>query len=276
MKKSLLNLINRVNKDKGETDMPNISGFESVPRRALHIFYVLDTSGSMSGTPIATLNRAMEETVVALKDVANKNADAQLKIAVMEFNTKARWVTANGPEDMEDFIWEDLKAMGLTSMGDALKELDEKMSRSGFLESMTGAYMPIIILMTDGQATDDYKKALEKIRGNKWFKRGTKIAFALGDYADRVMMEEIVGNPEAVIETNDLEAFASMLKLASVTSSMLQSISRTVDLDGKDVIEQLKGDSLPGESGIIGTPEPPFPIDDPPIDIGGGWPEDWN
>ena len=38
-------------------------------KRELTIFYVLDTSGSMVGTPIATLNRTMTETVEALKRV---------------------------------------------------------------------------------------------------------------------------------------------------------------------------------------------------------------
>ena len=63
-----------------------------------------------------------------LQDVAKHNGDANLKIAVMEFNTGCKWIPDNGPENMADFAWEDLKAGGLTDIGDALDELNNKMS----------------------------------------------------------------------------------------------------------------------------------------------------
>lgn len=219
--------------------MPTITTLEKPPRRALHIFYVLDTSGSMGGAPIATLNRAMEETVEVLRKQAKSNADAELKIAVLQFNSGAKWVQPNGPEDMEDFIWEDLTAGGLTDVGAALKELDSKLSRNAYLSSMTGAYLPVIIFMSDGYATDDYQKSLAQIRQNKWFARGTKIGFALGDDPDMKMISEVVGNCEAVVKTDDLDLFARLIKFASVTSSMLCSTSRTSaeSVTGATVIE---------------------------------------
>lgn len=180
--------------------MPRIDEVGTVPRKDLHIFYVLDTSGSMADEgKIGMLNRAMEETLDALQDVAKHNGDANLKIAVMEFNTGCKWITDNGPENMADFEWEDLKAGGLTDIGDALDELNNKMSTHAWLNSMMGALMPIIIFMTDGYATDDWEKKLDKVRENRWFRRATKIGFALGNDADKKMIASVVGNSEAVI-----------------------------------------------------------------------------
>ena len=209
--------------------MPNLeTDFKEAPRKDLHVFYVLDTSGSMDGTPISTLNRAMEESTQALKEVAKSNGDAKLKIAVMEFNSGCKWVTSNGPEDLEeDFFWYPLKAGGLTDIGSALKELNTKLSRKAFLNSMTGALMPIIIFMTDGFATDNYEKALEEIRRNRWFQHGTKIGFAFGDDADLKMIASVVGNSEAVIRTTDYELFRKLLRFVSVTASKLVSESTT-------------------------------------------------
>lgn len=222
--------------------MPKTENLEETPRKEMHIFYILDTSGSMDGENISTLNRAMEETMEALYTVAKKNADAKLKIAVMEYNTDFRWITKNGPEKIEDFIWTPLEAGGLTSMGAALTELDKKLSRDEFLGSMTGALMPVIIFMTDGYATDDFSKALKRIRLNKWFKRGTKIGFALGDDADSKMISEVVGNSEAVIKTNDLEIFKKLIQFVSVTSSIIKSQSHTSDeeIDGAVIVTQAK------------------------------------
>ena len=42
--------------------MPTMDKLTEVPRKDLHVFYVLDTSSSMLGTKIDTLNHTMAET----------------------------------------------------------------------------------------------------------------------------------------------------------------------------------------------------------------------
>ena len=202
--------------------MPDINTLEKPARRVLNVFYILDTSGSMAGASIAALNRAMEETIDALKAQAKSNADALVKVSVMQFSSGCSWLQPNGPEELdEDFIWEDLQAGGLTDMGDALTELNKRLSRNEYLNSITGNYLPVIIFMTDGYATDNYDKPLAKIRQNKWFNRATKIGFAIGDDPDMKMICEVVGNSEAVVKTTDLQLFAKLIKFASVTSSKI-------------------------------------------------------
>lgn len=247
--------------------MPRIDEVGTVPRKDLHIFYVLDTSGSMADEgKIGMLNRAMEETLDALQDVAKHNGDANLKIAVMEFNTGCKWITDNGPENMADFEWEDLKAGGLTDIGDALDELDNKMSTHAWLNSMMGALMPVIIFMTDGYATDDWEKKLDKVRENRWFRRATKIGFALGNDADKKMIASVVGNSEAVIQTNDLEVFKKLIRIISVTSSMLKSqpnadktptgaiiddAIKTAGVEKEKIVEHLDPDEYKPEEPIV-------------------------
>lgn len=253
--------------------MPGINEFEGTARRELTVFYVLDTSGSMEGAPISTLNKAMEETVEVLRDQAKSNADALLKIGVLEFNTGCRWVQPAGPEELEDFFWEDLEAGGLTDVGAALSELDKKLSRNTFLKSMTGAYLPIIIFMSDGYATDEYKRALDEIRHNRWFNRATKIGFAIGDNPDYKMICEVVGNSEAVVKTNDLETFAKLLKFASVTASMLASTSRPSDagLSGSDIVQKLSEDEeIEKVKNIEYDPEPETELEH---ENDSGWPD---
>lgn len=259
--------------------MPGMNEFTETPRKALPIFYILDTSGSMAGVPIGTLNSAMGETMEALKDVAKNNADAMLKIGVLEFNTNVKWMNSNGLEDVEDFYYEDLEAGGMTYMGDALKELNSKLSRHQFLDSIAGNLMPIIIVMSDGYANDDYMKSLEEIRKNRWFKRATKIAFAIGDDADLKMLAEVVGDPEAVIRTSDMAMFAKMIKFVSVTSSMLVSTSSTTatEVKASDIVDQVltENDSKNVDTAdqlgitISGDPNDSSDEDD------GGWGDEW-
>lgn len=253
--------------------MPNTKKLTESPRKELHVFYVLDTSGSMEGAKISALNHAMEECTEALKTLAKNNGDAKLKIAVLEFNSGCKWITSNGPEDLEeDFEYEYLEAGGLTDIGAALKELNSKLSRHAFLNSMTGALMPVIIFMTDGYATDDYTKALDEIRKNRWFARGTKIGFALGDDPDVKMLSSVVGNSEAVIKTTDLDLFKKLMRFVSVTASMLVSQSTTTETasTGEDIMKRAKDElEVPDDSTVSlddneydKEPDPPAEDDD--------------
>lgn len=263
--------------------MPNINELEEAPRKEMHVFYVLDTSGSMSGTKISMLNRCMEESIDALTELAKSNADAKLKIAVLEFNTGCKWVTSNGPESLEeDFVWDSLSAGGLTDIGAALTELNSKLSRHAFLNSMTGALMPVIIFMTDGQATDNYQKALDEIRNNRWFRRATKIGFAVGEdhEVDLTMLASVVGNSEAVIKTSDLELFRRLMKFVSVTASMLVSQSSTTKTEttGADIVKMAEESGELTSREKVNIPETQYIKEpDPGPEPTGDWEddEDW-
>ena len=74
--------------------MPNIyDDVVEVARRTMVLFFVVDTSGSMEGSKIGTLNQAIEDVIPEISDISSNNADAQIKIAVLEFSSGARWLT---------------------------------------------------------------------------------------------------------------------------------------------------------------------------------------
>lgn len=233
--------------------MPSPKSLGETPRKVLHVFYILDTSGSMEGSRISEVNQAMRETAKVLSQQAERNADARIKIAVLEFNSNCRWMQPLGPEDMEDFVWKDLSAGGMTNMGEALKELNSKLSRDRFLKSDTGLCMPVFIFMTDGFATDKYEKALKEIRKNALFANGTKIGFAIGDNADTTMIADIVGTGEAVIYTDDLKKFASQLKFVTATASKMGSLSQTTEslVSGSTVVRRALEENVISQEDIL-------------------------
>lgn len=74
------------------------------PRRVMTLFYLVDTSGSMSGSKMGTVNGAMEECQDLLKDVAQANDDAEIKVAIMQFSSGCSWITpSSGPVGLEDW-----------------------------------------------------------------------------------------------------------------------------------------------------------------------------
>lgn len=208
--------------------MPLLNELTEPMRPVLNLFYVLDTSGSMRGQAITTLNRAMRATLDAVRLVAEQNGKARVKVSVLEFNSNARWFNPNMAEDLDVFLYEELSAGGGTNMGRAIRELNSKLSREGFINAESGNLMPVIIFMTDGRPTDDYEHELDRARRNKWFTNAARIGFAIGK-ADTKMIANLTGTSEAVIRTEDLGVFARLLEMVSITSTMLQSESRTTE-----------------------------------------------
>lgn len=212
-----------------------------IARRTMVLFFLVDTSGSMYGEKIGSLNDAIRETVPDLKELSDGNPDAAIKIAVLQFDTDARWLYPQ-PIESENFRWNDLEAGGLTSLGAALRELDGKLSKSQFLQEAAGSYAPVIILLSDGGPTDDFESGLNKIKQNNWFKHAIKVAIAIGNDADKNVLAQFTGNSEAVIEVHNKSALKAIIKFVSITSSQVNSKSSGVEDASKQdkVIEQIQ------------------------------------
>lgn len=195
-----------------------------IARRTMVLFFVVDTSGSMMGEKIGSVNDAIRETVPDLKDLSSGNPDAAIKIAAMQFDTDVNWLYPQ-PIDSENFQWNDLQAGGLTSLGSALKELNQKLSKSQFLQEAAGSFAPVIILLSDGGPTDAYKDALEEIKKNNWFKHAIKIAIAIGNDADKNVLTDFTGNSESVVEVHNRAMLKAFIRFVSVTSSQVNSKS---------------------------------------------------
>lgn len=201
---------------------------EAIPRRVMPLIFMVDTSGSMGGAKIAAVNTAVREALNEVGEISKNNADAQIKVGALEFSSNAQWMYPQ-LEDSESFQWQDLQAGGLTSFGTVLNELNNKLSKShGFMSEPTGMRAPAIILLSDGEPTDEYKHALEKIKGNNWFKIAVKVAIAIGDDANKDVLAEFTGNIEAVITVHDIPQLKKIIRVVSVTSSMVASQSSSV------------------------------------------------
>ena len=198
-----------------------------VAARTMVLYFLVDASGSMYGNKIGTVNDAIREAIPAIREVADDNADAEIKIAVMEFSTGARWLV-DKPEPVESFRWEDLEANGLTDLGDACLKLNEKLSTRGFMTSASGSYAPVIFLMSDGEPTDDYQRGLSKLKTNNWFRVAVKVAIGIGKDANMDVLAEFTGTREAVIQVHTPEELKKWIRFLSVTSSQVASTSSSV------------------------------------------------
>lgn len=195
-----------------------------VPRRTMVLFFIVDTSGSMSGSKIGTVNSAIEEIIPEISDISDSNADAQIKIAALQFSTGAKWLDSQ-PVSAENFVWNYLDASGVTDLGEACMQLNEKLSRTAFMSDATGSFAPAIFLMSDGEPTDNYRYGLDKLKQNNWFKKAIRVAIAIGDDANKNVLTEFAGNPEAVIDVTSPKELRKWIQFVTVRASEIGSRS---------------------------------------------------
>ena len=238
-----------------------------VSRKSLVIFFLIDTSGSMKGKKMGELNTVMEELIPEIRKVGE--ADTVVKVAVLTFSTDVKWMYST-PIPIEEFEWARLRASGVTSLGAALKELNARMSRNGFLNSPSLSFAPVIFLMTDGYPSDDYKAGLKELQANSWYKFGLKAALGIGSEANDNVLTEFTGSADTVVHAYSGGQLAQMIKIIAVTSSQIGSKSMTLsddtshELGEEDVFaakQKLLGQQI---QELVGNAE----TDDVPFDTG--------
>ena len=121
-------------------------------------------------------------------------------------------------------------------MGAAFLELNGKLSRNSFLTAPSASVAPVIILISDGMPTDDWKSGLAALKGNNWFVHAVKSSLAIGTELDRDVLEEFTGNPNTVLTVNNSRALHEMIRKVTINSSMIGT--RSTMLDGEFVPRQ--------------------------------------
>jgi len=220
------------------TGFDPISVIEAPVKKELPLFFVVDRSSSMKGERIGEVNAAIRDVIPALRSVGG--SDANISAAVLTFSSDAQWHTKLTP--VENFTWGAMDAGGLTCYGAALKELASKLSRHEFLNQDTGYARPVIIMMSDGQPTDEWQAALTELKKNKWFQLAIKLALAIGDEAELDPLISFTGNREAVLIAPTPDELAKLIRVIAVKSSEIGSRSMMLDLNGSTDINALAED----------------------------------
>ncbi|MBN1920125.1 MAG: VWA domain-containing protein [Anaerolineae bacterium] len=181
--------------------------------RPLHFIWIADCSGSMSQDgKIQALNTAIHEAIPHMQKVADENPNAQVLVRALKFSNGAQWHISQ-PTDVADFRWTDLEAEGVTDMGKAFSMVAEQLT----IPPMTDrALPPVLVLISDGQPTDDYKTGLQELMDQPWGKKAVRIAIAIGTDADLDVLQKFIGNPEILpLQANNPEALVKYIRWVS-------------------------------------------------------------
>ena len=220
--------------------------------RPLHFFFIADCSGSMGfNGKIQALNTAIKEAIPHMRDVASENPNAEVLVRAIAFSDGARWHVGT-PTPVDQFTWPDLQAESVTDMGAALKEVAEQLKMPPMTER---GLPPVLVLISDGQPTDDFSPGLKALMEQPWGLKAVRIAIGIGDDADLEVLQRFIGNselkplqarnPEALIRRIRW-ASTVVLKAASAPASQ-GTVADTLTLQEEDDADNPAGTSVSEE-----------------------------
>jgi len=192
--------------------------------RPLHFIWITDCSGSMTANgKIQSLNTAIRESIPHMQQVADDNPNANVLVRAIKFSSGAQWHISQ-PTPVAEFKWIDLVADGVTDMGKAFSMVADQLKIPPMTER---GLPPVLILISDGQPTDDISKGLQAIMEQQWGKKAVRLAIAIGEDADHDVLQRFIGHSEIKpLQANNPEALTRYIKWAS--TAVLKSVSSPV------------------------------------------------
>ena len=176
--------------------------------RRLPIYFLIDVSESMVGTPLREVEQGMRTIIQDLR--VDPYALETVFVSIIAFAGKAR--TLSPLTELYKFYPPEFPIGGGTSLGTGLELLMDDITKN--VKKTTpeekGDWKPIVFLFTDGNPTDDYQAAFR--RWNEKFRRSCNlVAVSIGDNVDVLTLAQLTDNILLLKET-DAESFRKFFK----------------------------------------------------------------
>jgi len=156
--------------------------------------------------------------------------------------------------DLDNKILANKGGRGNTDMGMALQMTADVLRMASMPER---ALPPVLVLISDGQPTDNFDKGLQSLLAQLWGRKAVRIAIAIGRDAELEPLQRFIGNTErAPLLANNPETLVKYIKWAS--TAVLKSVSAPAN--------RTKGEAVASGANVM-IPEAPPPV---PSDVGPG------
>ena len=197
--------------------------FGASAARRLPVYLLLDTSGSMAGAPIQAVSQGVGLLYNEL--MGTPQAVETAWVSVITFHSQAQQVVPL--TELTKFTPPPLNAYGATQMGEALDLLNQALDREvvGNQGEQKGDYKPLVFLLTDGEPTDDWQSALQRLKVRKQQKPANLIVLGCGSGANMSVLSQIGDITLKMADTNPdqiaqfFKWVSASIKVASVSAA---------------------------------------------------------
>ena len=208
--------------------------------RRLPVYLLIDTSESMVGTAVESVQAGLSTLMTALRK--NPYALEMGAVSIITFDRTANKLVPL--TEVCSFQTPTLDVAPGTALGAGLRMLDQAMA-SELVKStpeQKGDFKPLVFILTDGQPTDEWKSAADQFKRNH--KSALVYAVGCGDDIDFSILRELTDNTFSMAQM-DTDAFS---KLFVCISSSVQSASASIGTagtqEGAQNLEKWAGDAV--------------------------------
>mgnify|MGYP000843618914 CR=1 FL=1 len=208
----------------------DVTKFASSKAKPLPIILMLDESNSMSGEKIERLNEAVRKMLNSFKKEETQASEFLVSIIGFggDYQDGMDGQSAkvhNQPTAAADIQFTGVSAYGWTPLGEALK------LAKGLIEDKektpSRAYRPLVILVTDGMPTDDWKGPFFDFVENGRSAKCDRMALGVGGNTDMDMLSKFVAGTGHQVFTTDqadgIVKFFNFVTMSVVTRTRSQN-----------------------------------------------------
>jgi uncharacterized protein YegL len=214
------------NFDFGDWDNSHIKSYRKVPMCLL-----VDTSGSMAAKDGTRLTKIEElnNNIHGLIDFIKKDPKANriCDLSIISFGGKVNVIS--GYDNVENIRFENLKPTGATPLGEAVFKAIELLDlrRHYYRENEIEHYKPVLVMMTEGAPTDDYKSAASSLSAMVIEKQVKVFPVGIGKGFEKVVLSEFspIIEPKQIKDTSGFSLLFRLLS-ASTTNPNDDSLER--------------------------------------------------
>ena len=199
--------------------------------RRLPVYILLDTSGSMRGEPIHSLNVGLQSMLSALRQ--DPYALESVHLSLITFDIEAKVYLPLTPLDQVQLPEITVPSAGATFMGAALELLAHEVAANTQKSTADakGDWRPLLFIMTDGSPSDlyAYQQAIPMIQQANF---ASFVACAAGPKAKQTHLLELTDRV-VVLDSMDAASFAGFFKWVSasvVVGSSSAGLSSSISL----------------------------------------------
>ncbi len=197
--------------------------------RRLPVYLLIDTSGSMKGEPIESVNIGLQSMLTFLRQ--DPFALESVHLSIITFDRDVKQVlplTELSAVTLPRIVTPD---SGPTHLGEALRAVCEAVDREVFRSNadQKGDWMPLLFVMTDGSPSDlmVYNTQVLEIKKRKF---ANIIACAAGPKAKESYLKELTDHV-VHLDTTDSATFGQFFKwVSSTVTTGNRSLGATVPL----------------------------------------------
>nr|SPS05730.1 putative tellurium resistance protein (TerY-like) [Candidatus Nitrotoga fabula] len=186
--------------------------------RRLPVYLLLDTSGSMRGEPIQSVNVGLHSMVSALRQ--DPYALESVHLGLITFDIEAKEIFPLTPLEMVQIPEIDVPSSGPTFLGSALELLIDRCDKEVLKSTLDrkGDWRPLLFIMTDGSPSDLqlFRDMIPEVKKRNF---GNIVACAAGPKAKDEVLKELTDNV-VHLDTTNSATFAQFFKWVTASVSI--------------------------------------------------------